>query len=522
MRTLLLILFAATSALAAVTPVEYLDLQPKPQFKPGHRLLPLTRWGYTLGSNTTVVLARDWGYTLTLENFATPAKAADVTTPGTYSYGMAQLASNYPNTFKLSVLIDLTFTNPPAGYYCTNAAGEFVNNQGQVVPAGIIPSPEGPDSYWSDITDYWIHSLRVIQSNAPIAIILNGGEYGLNTGGQDHLAWRQDPRVQAATNGLSLLRYSSDRKAHQLGFLTRAIEQHFPNRSLYVFYSTSRENYRSYQVPGYIQWDDISMWGWDSDVMNTNTDLPSFEAYWSGNHGWTNAPGVHFSEISDLLTRYLNGVGYNLKLSASYSTNYNWVNAGSGGGFSEIERYQGFLRCLYTAGMVGGVAAYFEIPAGGFDATFLPNNPPHWLLQMTALSQVHAQFTYLEDYVWNGALIEGNGNMVAAAGVVLTGHAMSQDQSSYEFTNTVADATCRVLARKHNSKNEWLVCAWAADGTNRAVTVTIPTLGEITVTAADSGNLYSAIPGRVSLLNELGRRIDAKEMIVQGSMTINR
>jgi len=47
-----------------------------------------------------------------------------------------------------------------------------------------------------------------------------------------------------------------------------------------------------------------------------------------------------------------------------------------------------------------------------------------------------------------------------------------------------------VLARKKTASNDWLVCAWSADGVTTNVTVVIPTLGTVTVQAVASGNLY--------------------------------
>jgi hypothetical protein len=464
-----------------VTPAQWLALQSKPQFKPGHRLPHLTRWGWTLSSNATVELARNWGYALTLSGYATPTVASNVTKPGTFDYGMAQLARNYSNQFKLSVLIDRTFTNPPPDFYCTNASGQFVNRYGTGVVSGAVVSPEGGDAYWKSITDYWMSPLRAIQSNAPISIVLNGGEYGLDVAGFGLTAWAQDPRVQAATNGFTIPRYSSNRKAHQLGFLTRAIEQDLPDRDLYIFYHTGVEQYR---VSG-----NESYWGWNSDVLVTNTDLPSFEAYYENT--WTSITNPN---VSDILLRYLNAVGYSIKL--GHRMNYSWVCGGwttNAERLSDIPRYTGFLKCLYTAGTVGAVAGFFSMPAGGFDVAFPSNAPPHWLQQMTALARVHAQFSYLENYIWNGALLDGS-----------KAHYMQPDQPAYEFTNTVADVSARVVARKLNTANEWLITAWAAVGSDRTVTVTIPTLGQVGVLVSAAGSVYRATPDTLTRLNEVG------------------
>jgi hypothetical protein len=157
--------------------------------------------------------------------------------------------------------------------------------------------------------------------------------------------------------------------------------------------------------------------------------------------------------------------------------------------------------------MVGANAGYYSLPTGtnngmifggpGFDASFPSNSPPHWLLQIMALSHVHALFSHLENFTTNGDLLSGPQS-----------HRYSLDQPAYEFTNTVADATARVLARKLRGTNQWIVTAWAAAGTNRNVTVNIPTIGALTVLAADSGSVYqvtmSGTNVQQTLLDEYG------------------
>ena len=116
---------------------------------------------------------------------------------------------------------------------------------------------------WQKATAYWMNSLRVIQSNAPISIVLNGGEYGLSDLGNAELAWMQDARVHAQmtnpyavltsagyvvvnTNGTPWPQYISNQKARSLGPLTTAINQLLPNRELYIFYNTGNEQSRSF------------------------------------------------------------------------------------------------------------------------------------------------------------------------------------------------------------------------------------------------------------------------------------
>jgi hypothetical protein len=492
-----------------VTPAQYLASQPLPNFATNHHLPHLTQWNWGVSSNAIIELANNWGYTLTLGTYSTPSSVTNISA---FNRRMLAMVSNNPAKYKLSVLIDRVFPSGlSSGFWCTNASGLFVDANTNAWPTLVytningnwiyacstnsnlrpIVSPEGSDDDWQAATAYWVNSLRVIQSNAPISIVLNGGEYGLDVQGFDGNAWLQDPRVQAATNGMSMPRYSSNRKAHQLGFLTIAINQVLPNRELYIFYNTGNEQSRSY-IPGTYQtnWDNVTdVWGWRSDVMNTNTDLPSFEDYYIYNGSWTN--NSYSLGQYDLLIRHLNGVGYDMAL--GYPRNYSWLCGGWSNTLtnhlSDIPTYTGFLKCLYTAGMVGGVAGYFATPTNttpgsifggpGMDASFPPNSPPHWLQQIMALSHTHALFSHLEPFLTNGDLLSGPQH-----------HVTSADQPAYEFTNTVARPYDRVLARKLHTANQWIVTAWAADGISTNVTVTIPTIGALTVAAVPDASVY--------------------------------
>ena len=157
----------------------------------------------------------------------------------------------------------------------------------------------------------------------------------------------------------------------------------------------------------------------------------------------------------------------------------------------DIPTYTGFLKCLYTAGSVGAAEGYFYDPDSnptneygtvfgtGWDATFPTNVPPNWLLQIMALSHVHALFSHLANVLTNGDLLSGP-----------QAHRYSLDQPAYELTNTAGLLNDRVLARKLRGTNYWIVTAWAADGTNQNVTVNIPTIGALTVSAVSSGSVY--------------------------------
>ena len=520
--TFYFLLSALVFAQTNVTPAQYLARQLKPNFAQGYHLPYLTRFGWALSisSNTAVELANNWGYALPLDMENGTLSQLN---PPNMEAGFIAMVSNNPTKYGLSVVINHNFPKPiPAGFYCTNSSGLFVDNTGTNSWSGspftngnsALISPEAPDDYLALCASQAIYSLRVIRSNAPIAIVLNTGEYGLDVPANGLVAWGQDPRVQAATNGMPYTntnvwnadtvwpRYGSNRKAHQLGFYTSAVNKLLPDRKLNIFYNTAGEYMRMTYPNNPAFWNG-PYWGWDSDVMNTNTDLPSYEEYYQGvtGHAWTGS--------YDLLTTYLNSVGFNFKL--GYTNNYSWLSGGwavgsntnlttndmgqvttlSSNALSDIPRYTGFLKCIYTGGTVGGNAGYYVWPAGtngiygwifggpGFDAAFPSNSPPHWLLQIIALSHVHALFSHFENVLTNGDLLSGPQH-----------HALSLDQPAYEFTNTAGYVNDRVLARKLRGTNLWLVSAWAADGITNNVTVTIPTIGNLTVNAIPSASVY--------------------------------
>jgi hypothetical protein len=164
----------------------------------------------------------------------------------------------------------------------------------------------------------------------------------------------------------------------------------------------------------------------------------------------------------------------------------------------------GFLKCLYVAGMKGAVAGFYSNPKGtnasifgenGFTGTFPTNLPPHWLLQIIALSRVHALFTWQEETLTNSILTPGNGK-----------HWTSSDQPSYEYTNNLANIYIRTLARQAiaGDTNRWLICCWAPYAAQTNVTVNIPTLGAVNLIARPSGAVYVATPTTLTLQDTNG------------------
>jgi len=498
----------AYSADALISSAAYLASQTKPQFATGHHLPHLSRYGYEISSNLCVELAANWGYALPMGDGSWVDFKAALQNTNSRQWAFIRLATNDPSRYVLSVGMNQRLMKPiPDDFYVTNSSGWFVGayatNTWQYAtnPAyAKIISPEGNESYWSNSAEYWVAPLAAIRSNAPIAIVLNPGEYGLNVffGGYSQ-AWAEDPRVQESlkrppwnkyTGGdgsfssswLLWFNYGSFRRAQQYQYTTDAVRRLLPDRELYIHYDTDGESYRSLNIGG-TNW--ASGWHYNSLYTRSLSDYANFETYYRHfNTGFTGS--------QDMLTKYLNAVGGHMTYGSS--TNYSWVCGGFTRGttndFANIETYTGYLKCCYTAGMVGAVAGYFSAFT---DSAFPSNTPPQWLLQMTALSHVHALFSHLEGFIRNGDLLPGP-NM----------HSASRDQPAYELPT--GDPTARVLSRKLRGSNQWLVTAWAADGPDRTVQVQIPNLGTLRYFATPSASVYyvTLVDGstRMSLLDE--------------------
>jgi hypothetical protein len=218
--------------------------------------------------------------------------------------------------------------------------------------------------------------------------------------------------------------------------------------------------------------------------MKPISDLPNISIYYKEfNSGWT---GQY-----DMLTQALNAIGGDIAQGEPLSYNWlcgGWVQKDLGPeAFSDPEHYMGFLKCYYTAGMIGGVAGYFAYPPGGFAAD-LGEQMPSWLRQMLVLAHAHALFSHLEDLVRQGDLLPGPDQ-----------HRWVKDRPAYEFPT--GDKDVRVVARRHKQRPEWLLTAWAAGGPHREVAVEIPELGTVKLLARACGTVYRAslAAGKLSL-----------------------
>ncbi len=445
-------------------PADYIQSLNRPSFKSGHTLLPLTQFGWGLSFRTFKELAH-WGYAIDIQD-TDDSMIAKLSDPNSVQSRIIALVQSNPSLYKLAIHVPRVPKEMiPDSVYARDANGNKTSTW----------SPIAPDSALTNMATYLANNIKIVQQKVPISIILNGGERYLGVCGWDCTVWGKDPDIIATKGTEDWNSFASRKKAHQEMFFTNAIRSVTP--ATYIWYSAGGNPGRAQSCSQWRSWD------WDYLHMHPIHDYPGTEAYWKeGNTGFTghlNMTGCLGTSNQDMLSRVLNAYGYAQKFGSDKKLSYNWVTSGFRSSRGDINTYYGFLKSYYVSGMIGGVAGSFAYPEGGFDAVFDINNPPDWLLQILALGQVHAEFSYLEDMLRNGELLPGQDMMP-----------QSPDQPAYEFRTGYNDT--RVLARKMNGKKRWLISAWAADGVQRSVTVDIPTLGIVNVTAKSVGTLYDA------------------------------
>jgi len=485
-----LLVIGVTGSVTAQTSLEKLQAAEKPHFRAGHTLPPLTRWGWTLPYEVRVELCENWGYGLEFGGYVGPEEAARLDDPNSLESRLCALTASDPKRYPLFVLTSRALDKPVGDPWCRDAEGNLIDGK-------EVWSPEAPEAVFEEAAERMAAPLRKIREKAPIAIILNGGEYALSVYGHHGTVWERDPKVMAAKGDRDWFDYISERKTHQEMFITRACKAavSYPPaplpseggkgrgrggvgagaptyEAMYLYYPTEACAHAN----RYGGW---NTWTWDYKYFRTVSDIPNTSIYYKHfNDGWTGG--------NDMLTQALNATAQQISFGNPLS--YNWMNAGwpreslGEAAIGDPEHYMGYLKCYYTAGMIGGVAGYFSVPK---------EDDPHWLWQMTVLSHCHALFSHLEDFLRNGDLLPGPDK-----------HRWTKDLPAYEFPTGDPDA--RVVARKHRERKEWLVTAWAAGGEDRKVSVEMPELGKVELQARKCGSVYRATVREMKRVDEEG------------------
>ena len=94
----------AAQSVWAKSALQMLQESPKPRFRDGHTLLPLTRWGWTMPLDVRVELAEHWGYALEFGSATTTVVAKQLDDPKSIASQICALTTSNPKKYPLCVL----------------------------------------------------------------------------------------------------------------------------------------------------------------------------------------------------------------------------------------------------------------------------------------------------------------------------------------------------------------------------------------------------------------------------------
>jgi hypothetical protein len=375
------------------------------------------------------------------------------------------------------------------------------------VPGDVHFSPAADPAFYDLIgadTAAWIKPYA--DAGASLAVVLNLAEDGveLSAGSCGGHHWDDDPVIVADFKKVmgvgsappcgdgAWAVYVSKRIARLNQRVTDAVVAALPAGSLYLRYRTEGNMNRG----RYGSWYDYAPFYEDTKA---NASLPNGSLYYDS----TEPPYPQWDKSAwdpntDMLTGTLAAAAWQIKLGSPLA--YNWVSGGwttdQHGLISPVDRYMGYLKALYLTGNIGAVATWWT--GGIFDDGCDPEKPladpsklPPAVEQMVALGEVHALFSHFEDFLRGGALVPG-----PALHRFTTKAPAEQQIPAYELVCPTPGEPCdrrlRVLARRHGSKQAWLIVAWAAYDADTEVTVSVPDLGSVKVNARAGGSLYLA------------------------------
>ncbi|MBW4615822.1 MAG: hypothetical protein KME21_21580 [Desmonostoc vinosum HA7617-LM4] len=512
--------------------LDHLKAMPRPVFKTGHTLPPLTSCACGVSKEMAKELAEHWGYAIHV-----PARDQTYLAYGS-DYGYSQdefvqyLKAN-PGKFKLSsgfgplykYFNNFDGRHPelpilPAATWLRHASGAFiVENNRPVV------SPAAPNETFEIIGDFIGKSLALLeqQTGQKIDVFINMGEYGLwmlSGAGNTYLKQESTVLDHFASLGYTdiedyaqVYAYMSWNKARQEKILKDKLFSYLKNtkKPVYTWYQEGYGAERG-RWSGWQEWTFL----YEKFVVNgvpQVSDYSSVEAYYNfHNSGFF---GIHSgSEIpNDILTNALNDIAGCLSLGQKYA--YPWVSIGweqyQDQPIAESDRFLGFLKMYYAIGALGTVSGYFVCDSSAYASTLwntlvtngaVGTTTPTLTWQMALASHAQALFSHLEEYLHDGNLLPGEGKSPYQAYTpILSAYEFPAEGETQEILANsgwkIPVKTARVVARKIKNQDRWLVVAWANTGSDRSIRVTIdPRLGMLTLNARKCGSVYE-----VSLAN---------------------
>jgi hypothetical protein len=441
----------------------YLLSLPKPDFKPGHTLPQQSNfgYGYHFGSDVAKVLADRFNYNLRLPYHVDELRDSRIT------QDIIAIYDSNPSKYRMGILL--------RGAAPVNASTPYRRADGSEI---------GYYSPWYDqaatnlMLDYHRPFLEWAASRFNLGIIQNPAEYAQSAPASNLGLMAQDVRYSSKLYyqpGESDLHFYNRRKGEQETQLANLVRSICPNRQAY-------QNYNMAGIPDINTYYTSDQYGFDFSLVKDTTDYPCGSLYFSEfNEGFTSsATGGAYWGGRDLWTQSVSNYHQQLASGKKLSINYvtgGWHERGTVKFFSRIDLYRGYLKSLYMLGNISTISGFFQ----QYSENNIVFNPelgvPHWLTDLVSAGYVQAIFSWLEDYLRVGTLLPGDGTFRFNAAL-----------PSYEFGGA---SPARVLVRKLDSANKWLISAWSPDAESRAVRITVPVLGIITIQATAACNLYT-------------------------------
>jgi hypothetical protein len=487
---------ALVAAQGKILPFDYIaSFQPKPYFKPGHTLPPLTRYGWLAPFPLRKLFAQDWGYAVEFSGYTSDSAVDKIDYPFSDEAKAVELVNSDPSKFKLAVICDrYTPATWSSDIWCQDANGHFLSSMA-VSMDGTEWNPglkttyrlTAPEDYWIELGRGRAKPLERLRKRVPISLVLNGGEYGIGVWGFAGKVWQADPRdakflADQEAKGINKYEAAHLQKMRAEELIGIEVKKAVPDRLLYVYYTSGGCASKGVQ-PDWHEWG-----GLYKDGRGRFSDIPSNEHY-VGPQSFNTG----FMGEQDLLSKSLNAIGEQIALGDTLAYSWFWLNEKKVE--ADYRRYRGLLKCYYVTGVIGGNAGTYNTP--DFVSPFDPKNPPNWLVQQMELGKVHALFTHLEDYIRNGDLVDDGKYKLfwwpqqpayELLPEEIKDGVAEKEVDGQKVSVLVPGRAFRVLARKHRQKEEWLVAAWSADGQPHQATVTIPGAGRITLEARSGGS----------------------------------
>lgn len=238
-----------------------------------------------------------------------------------------------------------------------------------------------------------------------------------------------------------------------------------------------------------------------SYIVPSASDYPGWEfyrGYWSSYTSLLYSNGGAFRGIT-LPEEVLNCVAQSIE--GGTPLNYPFVaggwNATPGSTLvSPDDLFMGFMKFIYTAGAIGCVPGYYD-PGPNNGTWTIGTGACDQVRQYCIIGHVHATFSHLENYVRSGALLDGDYDPWSRgfSSHILSKNIYGQDNGwihpSYEYIHDDSSQLySKVIARKLNASNDWLICAWHCHD-SADVTLSVTIAGHaLAVNARRGGTLY--------------------------------